>query len=451
MVTALLPLVLWASGATLPEPLQGRWEGAVVRDNAVQALVVRIEPRDGGLFGTYDIPDLNLYGEPLEEVRRGPAGVELRFKYGRFAGSLHEDADEITASNASWGPPVALHLKHVPDAAPEFDAEEVRFGSKDSPREGTIYRPATPGPHPGVVVVHGSGSGGREQWEYRGLGPMFARMGVAALVYDKREEATFEALADDAAAAVAFLARRPGIARDRVGLFGSSQGGWLAPLAASKAGGVAFLVLEKGAAVTVAEQEVHRVAYTLRAEGIAESEVREAIAYTEAMLRAAEGKESFETVAALGEGIRGRPWAEHVQLLSSPRDLEGWRRERYDPAPVLRRTTVPVLALFGEKDTLVPPAENLDKMRRYLADAGNRDATLVVLPGEGHNRYRGQHLCGDRWEWPGAYWVWDRISPREVRTIQDWLQSRLNLTRAASRPPRPALPAPPGAASPTRR
>jgi pimeloyl-ACP methyl ester carboxylesterase len=283
-----------------------------------------------------------------------------------------------------------------------------------------------PGPHPGIVVVHGSGSSGRYQWEYRGLGPMFARMGIAALVYDKRaEEASFEALAADAAAAHTCLARAAGIDRRRVGFFGTSQGGWLAPLAATRAKDPAFLVLEKGAAVSVAEQEAHRVAYTMRAEGFGEDEVAEALAYTDTMFRAVEGEASWEAVASFVSRIRERTWAEHVQLASSPQDLEGWRRQRFDPAPVLRRTRVPVLAIFGEEDTLVPPRENADKMRAYLRQAGNDDVTVVVLPGEGHNRYRGQRLAGDRWAWPEAFWIWDRVSPREVRTIQAWLLAHL--------------------------
>ena len=405
----------------LAATLAGHWEGAVVRNNAVQALALDIS----GTTGTFDIPELNLFGEALTEMRASGPDIELRFKYGRFVGQLNQDAEEITAINGDWGPPVALHLKRTAPRPPDYLQEEVRFG-RDGVLAGTVYRPAREGPHPGVVVIHGSGSASRTQWEYRGLGPMFARMGLAALVYDKRaQDATFATLAEDAAAAHACLAHLSGIDPRRVGFFGSSQGGWLAPLAATHVKDAAFLVLEKGAAVTVAEQELHRVAYTMRAEGIDEEEVAEAVAYTQAMLDAAAGSGSWEAVARRAAELRDRKWAGDLQLVTSAEDLDGWRRQAYDPAPVLRRTRVPVLALFGEKDTLVPPAENVDKMRAYLAEAGNRDVTLVTLPGEGHNRYRGQRLEGGRWEWPQAFWVWDRVSPREIRAIQEWLEARV--------------------------
>jgi dipeptidyl aminopeptidase/acylaminoacyl peptidase len=408
--------------------LAGRWEGAVVRNNATQALAFELRSTVEGVAGTYDIPELNLFGEALDSVRASGEEIELRFKYGRFVGLLSEPAQEITATNADWGPPVALHLKRVAARAPEYLQEEVQFG-RNRALVGTVYRPAQEGRHPGVVVIHGSGPGKRTQWEYRGLGPMFARMGVAALVYDKRsEDSTFATLAEDAAAAHAFLAHRPGIDAQRVGFFGASQGGWLAPLAAARVKDTAFLLLEKGAAVTVADQERQRVAYTMRAEGLDEAAVEEATAYTDAMLRASETSRGWEEVARRAAELRDRPWAAHVQLVTSAEDLEGWRRQAYDPAPVLRRTRAPILAIFGEKDTLVPPAENLERMRGYLAEAGNRDVLLVTLPGEGHNRYLGQHLEGGDWNWPRGFWVWDRVSPREIRTIQEWLAARGFLT-----------------------
>ncbi|HET9298608.1 MAG TPA: hypothetical protein VFO11_01610, partial [Candidatus Polarisedimenticolaceae bacterium] len=144
--------------ALLLAALAGRWEGAVVRNNATQAVVFEIHATEEGAAGTYDIPDLNLYGESLEAVRASSDEIEIRFKYGRFLGRLHEGAEEITATNGDWGPPVALHLKRVAARAPAYLQEEVRFGREGALR-GTVYRPVQHGPHAGVVVVHGSGPG----------------------------------------------------------------------------------------------------------------------------------------------------------------------------------------------------------------------------------------------------------------------------------------------------
>ena len=56
----------------------------------------------------------------------------------------------------------------------------------------------------------------------------------------------------------------------------------------------------------------------------------------------------------------------------------------YDPGPALERLTCPVLALFGEKDTQVIPAQNQPVMEKALRKAGNRDVTFKVFPGANH-------------------------------------------------------------------
>jgi predicted dienelactone hydrolase len=50
-----------------------------------------------------------------------------------------------------------------------------------------------------------------------------------------------------------------------------------------------------------------------------------------------------------------------------------------DPTPALRQLRIPVLALVGSKDLIVPPDLNLPAVRKALA--GDRDVTVVELPG----------------------------------------------------------------------
>ena len=56
----------------------------------------------------------------------------------------------------------------------------------------------------------------------------------------------------------------------------------------------------------------------------------------------------------------------------------------YDPLPALRDLSIPVLALNGEKDTQVPPTENLLPVEEALLEGGNPDVTAEVLPGLNH-------------------------------------------------------------------
>ncbi len=359
--------------------------------------------------------------------------LTLHLTYGVFTMHVSPDIGEMTGANRKWNPPLLLHLKRGEERPGRSPVrEELTFRNGGITLAGSLVKPELGPPWPAVVVIHGSGNQGRKDGFYARWGNYFARQGVAALIYDKRgvgdstgdyEHATFDDLAGDAVAAVGALSRRPDIELDRLGLFGMSQGGWLAPLAASRTGEVRFLILDVGPAVTVRKQELDRVAYSMRADGCAESDIDQALDYTRSVFAAAYAGEGIGALLAQAADVAAGPWADYVSVVTSEADLEGWRLIRYDPAAVLSSTKIPLLALFGEEDTLVPPAENIGLMRRYLERAGNSDFTLSVIPGVGHDMETFGTLRGGEWSWPEHYWVWPRKSPALGRTITVWMRA----------------------------
>ena len=426
----LLPLGAALSAEGLPlAAVAGHWEGAVSRLGAVQ--VIQIDLReDGG--GTLDVPALGLLGLPLENVRYEPPALRFKFLFGEPELAVDADAEEITGVIEAWEPDVRVHLKRMPVPPPSFREEEVSVSSSGVTLAGTLYLPLVPGPHPAVALVHGSQNADRSNPRYRSDAILLARHGIAALVYDRRglgrstgdAEATFDDLAADAAAAVSALRARRDVGK--AGLIGYSQGGWLAPLAATKTDGIFFLVLVCGPAVSVEEQEIQRVRYTLMDNGASEEDVARAVAYTRKVFDAAYRGGSWEELAAATEKAKGAPWAETAQLVTAPADLEGWRRQRFDPEPVLRRTTVPVLALFGGQDPMVPPSENAELLRRLLAEAGNRDVTIKVFPRAHHGLEQYGELRQGSWSWPTGYWLWARRAPGADETLLGWILARGN-------------------------
>ncbi len=57
-------------------------------------------------------------------------------------------------------------------------------------------------------------------------------------------------MAEDALAGVQLLKSRKDINPNQIGIFGGSQGGWVAPLAASRSKDVAFVITSAGSAFT---------------------------------------------------------------------------------------------------------------------------------------------------------------------------------------------------------
>jgi hypothetical protein len=121
---------------------------------------------------------------------------------------------------------------------------EVSFRGGDGViLHGAVVAPSRiAGRVPGIVLVGCSGPGPRQ--EYTQEAEAFARGGVATLVYDKRTTGyskmhrDFSLLAADALAGVRTLRARPGVDPAKVGLWGFSEGGWVAPLAASRSSDV---------------------------------------------------------------------------------------------------------------------------------------------------------------------------------------------------------------------
>jgi pimeloyl-ACP methyl ester carboxylesterase len=413
----------------------GHWEGAFVREGSAELVRLDIHAKDGGLAGTFDIPELTLFGEPLGELRA--TGDRLRFTttYGTFDLRLHTDLLEITGSN-DWSPPATIHVRRRPRIF-EYRTEAVTFPSEAASIAGTLYLPRGPGPHPAAVVVHGSATDDRSRWTYRSRGDLLARYGMAALVYDKRghgastgsAEATFDDLAADALAAARYLRGRREIDARHVGMFGLSQGGWISLMASARDETIAFLVLNSGPAVSVAEQERHRVENEMRRDGCSPAEVEAALRHATAMFDAVAGRATVEAFFESSQHARNTRWADHVDLaatLDEAREIVAdWRAEEYDPTEDLRKTRIPVLALYGQEDVLVPPFENATRMEALLGEASNTRHLVRVFPQVGHNLELAGFLKGGAYAWPERYYVWPQRAPGYEETLVAWMRENL--------------------------
>jgi len=360
--------------------------------------------------------------------------LTFEFKYGVFNMLVHADVAEMTGDNKEWGPPVTMHLKRKLKEPPSFTKEDVNFRNGNVHITGTLVKPLTPGPHAAIVVIPGSGPQGRQTYHYRFWGEFFARHEIIALIFDKRgvggssgnyEQAGFDDFAADVLAAVQLLKTRKDIDRKHIGLFGISQGGWTARLAASRSKDITFLILNAGPAVTVEEQELDRIQNTLQANKFSEQDIAEALAYARLEFDAAYTGKSLGELQSAGKTARDKKWYEYVQYDNSEKELAGWRLTRFDPAPSLRKMSSPVLAIFGEQDPLVPPIHNADKMKQYLSEAGNKDVTIRIIAGADHSMEVRQILKGKKWEFPEKYWVWAKKPTIFYETIINWLSAHL--------------------------
>lgn len=114
--------------------------------------------------------------------------------------------------------------------------ERVRYPAPTGDVEGDLYRPATNGPHPGVVVCLGVVPFGVDHPQVPRLGAALARSGLAALLYwspAMRDVRLDPADVEGIARAYRWLIERPDIDAGRSGFIGTCVGGSFALMGAA--------------------------------------------------------------------------------------------------------------------------------------------------------------------------------------------------------------------------
>ncbi|MBP2705744.1 prolyl oligopeptidase family serine peptidase [Microbispora sp. RL4-1S] len=242
----------------------------------------------------------------------------------------------------------SAEVRPVAATAP-VGTQTVSVSARGETLRATIRYPMTPGRHPAMVFVQGSGSG--DGGEFTVQAEWLAKAGIVTLAYDKRtvgysfRSRDFTLLADDADRMLRVLRARPDVDPARAGLWGVSEGGWVVPVAAARDPAASFVVLVSSPNVSPLRQ----VAWALN----------------EQLLR----------LHAPG-GVR--------DLLTRAMGGVGFDFLRYDGVPALRGVHQPVLALYGTMDPSIPFVESTETLTRSLEQGGNTDYTIRYLAGADH-------------------------------------------------------------------
>ncbi|MEP7345611.1 MAG: alpha/beta hydrolase [Gemmatimonadaceae bacterium] len=335
---------------------------------------------------------------------RGLAGSRGTYSYGPSLGITTPSAGEVSRLGAGLDSIVWTPRDSAPSVLARVALREtdVAWSNGRVRLAGTIIMPPGPGPFTTIVMLHGAGAETRES--SRVIAYYLAAHGVASLIYDKRSTGAstgdsfnvpFADLARDALGGVALLRRSAGVHPDRIGMFGPSQGSWIALAATQLDTSVAFLVLQSGDATTPLEQEMYRIPSILRSErarGVARSaSLTDAdIAELEAFRRL---KFQFGMTGKAPDGwdralatARRASWFALTGDGLPPRDF--WAPNgTFDPMPALLAYRDPVLAVFGGRDVSKDVPRNATLMREAFARSENHHASVLVIDDANHGLF----------------------------------------------------------------
>lgn len=329
-------------------------------------------------------------------------GLRYQFRDGRRgatneqAAPLRCDGTQVTINGTLW-------------SQLAFRETEAGFDSVGTRINGRLIEPAGPvdPQRPLVVFVHGSERSSPIGGSY---GYALAAQGLSVFLYDKRGTGgsdgeytqNFELLAADAAAALN-KAREVAQGRfGRAGFFGGSQGGWVAPLAAthSKAD---FVAIGFGLVASPIAEDREQMVSEVHAMGLGPDALAlvEQLSAATSRLLLSNFTAGYDDLDKARAALAGKPWAakiegEHSGAISrmSNADLKRLGRARfdnleliwdYDAVAALNKLDAPLLWVLAGEDREAPIAATrtaLLNMRR-----AGKPVDVYLFPETDHGMY----------------------------------------------------------------
>ncbi len=394
--------------------LDGHWKGSI--DVRGSELIIETHfPDTDSLRGTIDIPQQGAQGIPLQSIQVTDAdSVFFEFQAGpglaRFTGAFRSDS-AIRGTFHQRGMQFPFELKrYTPETNITHKKEQrVRpYHHKDLSIKndsikigGTLTRPKDEQTEQLVIMISGSGAQNRDEeipvTDFKPFAVMadsLTRAGLATFRYDDRgvgestgrfDRATVDMLADDVDAIISEFTDGSGHNFEQFILLGHSLGGIVGSRVAVKNKSVDKLILMASPGEPLKNVLRFQLRQRFEQSGVNDTLIEAEISARENLMKAiADDKnieqkqktyeQKFEAVQlAVGlDSTRASKLARQQarQLTASFETPQMQSLFFHDPAGDLQKINIPVLALFGGKDSQVPAEINKPPVTRALEKAG---------------------------------------------------------------------------------
>ncbi|QNO28455.1 alpha/beta hydrolase [Sphingopyxis sp. OPL5] len=289
-----------------------------------------------------------------------------------------------------------------------FRETPARFDSVGTPLTGVLIEPpGADAKRPLVVMVHGSERTSPIGGVY---GYAMAAQGISVFVYDKRGTGgsegeytqNFELLAADAAKALDTARGLAAGRYGRAGFFGGSQGGWVAPLAATRSK-ADFVAVGFGLVASPIEEDREQMVSEVRAAGLgkdAEALVTR-LSQATATLLLSNFRDGYDALEAARREMAAQPWAAKIEgeysgamARMTNEELRRVGRARfdnleliwdYDAVAALRTLDTPLLWVLAGEDREAP-IETTRTALMGLKTAG-KPVDVYLFPNTDHGMF----------------------------------------------------------------
>lgn len=291
--------------------------------------------------------------------------------------------------------------------------EQVVFHS-DIAIEGLLLRPEGEGPHPAIILLHGSGGNHQEynKLYFKFHANAFLEKGFSVLVYTKRGSGnnkvdynnfTYQQLLDDAHAALRFIRNHEDIDQQNVGIMGLSESGWFTPELAYLDGNIRFIINRVSSPFSYTKTVIHEVKMDALDEGFTEAEISEQIVpltqriwqfyidvYKDPSMANGTEREAIDTLLTqANNNERLSKWFtyQNLSIYDSVRYTSKGQRYSYDPLPYLKEINCPMLYVMGEKDKNIPTEQVVEFLESFR-QGEHKKIEIKVYEGASHYLYK---------------------------------------------------------------
>jgi len=312
--------------------------------------------------------------------------------------------------------------------------EEIRFSYKHFEIVGNLYLPKEEGKNALAIWIHGDGPDLRTgRFPGRSFFNTFLDHGYAYFRYDKpgagnskgsfTDSLLFQERAGIVTSAIGKLKTHPQIDSSRIGLVGSSQAGYVIPLVLTMRQDISFMIGLSLPAMEGHEQWAYLLKMQMICEGYPEEKAEEFSRMHLKLIHSSSHQEFLKTIKYFEKNPITLSSLNGYDVNFAKRLPQWWpldwvKTQSFNPMGIIAQTKIPVLSIYGEKDTQVDPHQGAEAYRESLKVAGNKFFDVKILPDADHNMSHAETGCLKEQKERRK----SKMAPGLTELLADWLK-----------------------------
>lgn len=395
-LSVFLSIFIFMNGCANSEDINGFWSGSMEMNGKTIDISIDLNSKDS-FFSSYD---LMLLEQPISNLTIKNENISFSVVLDVavvFNGTI--SGKEITGTATIDGGPPNMNIifsltEQSEKPVKPYSVESLKIKSNDVSLSAEIYKPHTKGQHPAIVLLHGSTS--NDKRDYLFYADYFAKLGLEVLIYDKRGNgestgnyysSSYDDLIADAIVCLETMYKRKSVNKQKIGLWGLSQGALLLPKITSNTNIAKFLIAISPDVNSVTEAAAY--SDSLRVVNIGGSEIDGKIAseshrIVERMIREGNSYEQVEDF--IHQNAQKYNFMNQTGLYGNinidKNEFNGfyWQGRTEKFLSLWKSIKIPTLVIFGDRDSFVDAERNVS----ILKSLNNKNIDMKLFSKANH-------------------------------------------------------------------